>query len=330
VDDLHLHAVDGIVSAAQARELGVSAVDLRRMLRAGSALRLVRGWYAVRDPAAPRAPWEGEDTWDSARRIHRLTTIALVRSFEKRVIASHLSALVLHGVSTWQSDLNGVHLARTGDCHTRHRRGAVIHPPCGMPAVEARGCESTPPALAVVDVGLAPQPAGGPPRPFESLVAADSALHHGVLSTEDLAAAVEHRRGHPHIRAVRRLVEHADGGHETVGETRLAQALRLLGHATDAQYPWPVDGKEYRADLRIRGTGVLVEFDGMTKYLGSESAPVDALDTRRAFAAEKVRQDRMTETGAEFVRVTWPQLDDLAALGRRVDAAIARWRRRCA
>ncbi len=330
MDELHLHAVDGIVSAARAGELGVTAVDLRRMLRSGSALRLVRGWYAVRDPADERAPWVGEDAWDSARRVHRLTTIALVRSFGGRVIASHHSALVLRGVSTWQSDLESVHLARTEDDHTRHRRGAVIHPPCGMPGVVAGGCTSTPPALAVVDVGLAPQPAGGPPRPFESLVAADSALHHGVVSAEDLTAAVEHRRGHPHVRAVRRLLEHADGGHETVGETRLAHALRLLGHATDAQYPWPVDGKDYRADLRIRGTGVLVEFDGMTKYTANGSGPDDALAARRAFAVEKVRQDRMTETGAEFVRVTWPQLDDLAALGRRVDAALARWRLRCA
>ena len=38
----------------------------------------------------------------------------------------------------------------------------------------------------------------------------------------------------------------------------------------------------------------------------------------------------LTGAGAEFVRVTWPQLEDLAALGRRVDAAIERWTRRCA
>ena len=330
MDELHLHAEDGIVSAARAGEVGVTAVDLRRMLRSGSALRLCRGWYAVRDPAGEQAPWHGEDTWDSARRVHRLTTTALVRSFGGRVVASHHSALVLHGVSTWQADLEIVHLARTGDDHSRHRRGAVIHPPCGLTGVDVGGCTSTPPALAVVDVGLVPQPSGGPPRPFESLVAGDSALHQGVVSIQDLAVAVEHRRGHPHVRAVRRLLEHADGGHETVGETRLAHALRLLGHDTEAQYPWPVDGKEYRADLRIHGTGVLVEFDGMTKYLGNASRPPDALAARRAFAAEKVRQDRMTETGAEFVRVTWSQLDDLAALGRRVDAAIARWRLRCA
>ncbi len=253
-----------------------------------------------------------------------------MRSFGGRVCASHHSALVLHGVSVWRSDLDTVHLARTDDDQTRHRRDAVLHPPSGLPAVEVDGCACTPAALAVVDVGLVPQPKGGGPLPLESLVAADSALRLGAVRAEDLADALQRRRGHPHVRAVRQLLVHADGRHETVGETRLAHGLRLLGHATDPQYPWPVDGVEYRADLRIRGTGVLVEFDGMLKYLGTGSGPVDALAARRALAAEKVRQDAMTGAGAEFVRVTWPQLDDLPALGRRVDAAIERWARRCA
>ncbi len=330
MDQLHLHADGSIISAARAARLGVTAADLRRMVRAGTVRRLARGWYAVRDPAADRPPWEGDDVWDTARRAHRLATTALVRSFGGRVCASHHSALVLHGVSTWRSDLDTVHLARTEDALTRRRRDGVLHPPSGRPAVDVEGCACTPPALAVVDVGLCPQAAGGAPLPFESLVAADSALRLGIITPEELADAVQRRRGHPHVRAVRQLLAHADGRHETVGETRLAHGLRLLGHTTDPQYPWPVDGVAYRADLRIRGTGVLVEFDGMMKYLGTGQGPLDALAARRAFAAEKVRQDAMAGAGAEFVRVTWPQLDDLVTLGRRVDAALERWARRCA
>ncbi len=121
-------AQHGTASYADARSLGLDPSDLRRMSARGEVLRLVRGWYAVRPPTADSAPWEGADRFDTARRRHLLRTVALVRSFEGRVVASHQSALVLHGVDLWRADLDVVHLTRTTDDHSRHRRGAVIHP----------------------------------------------------------------------------------------------------------------------------------------------------------------------------------------------------------
>lgn len=328
MDELHLLATDGIVSAAAARQAGAGPLELRAMVRAGTALRLVRGWYALRDPDTGTAPWEGSDRHDTERRRHRLRTVALVRSFDGRVCAAHHSALVLRGVATWRSDLDVVHLARTADDHTRHRRGAVIHPDCGLPPVAVDGCDAVPTAVAVVDVGLHPLRGGEPASPIESLVTADSALHLGLTTLPDLQDAVRRRQGHPGIRAVRRLLEHSDGRHESVGETRLAHAMRLLGHPTTPQFPCRVGGHDYRADLRVNGTFVLLEFDGMTKYLPDSPSAADLLAARRLLAAEKQRQDEITEDGAEFVRVTWAQLDDLPGLDRRVRAAIDRSERR--
>ena len=89
-------------------------------------------------PDGDRAPWEGEDEWETARAAHRLLTIALLRSFDGRVVASHQSALVLHGVRLWKSDLATAHVCRSEDDHTRRRKAAVLHPACGQGEPGAR------------------------------------------------------------------------------------------------------------------------------------------------------------------------------------------------
>lgn len=327
--ELHDIASEGLVSTAQARSIGLGPAELRTMRTSGEIRRVIRGWYAVRTPGADLPPWQGADHFASARALHRLTTIALLRSFDGRVCASHQSALVLHGVSLWRCDLSMVHVARTSDDHTRHRTGAVIHPSCGLDPVPDAPEHSeashltVPPAVAVVQVGLRPFK-GGRAFPIESLVAGDNALHHGLVTRDDLDAAVALHEGHPGIRAVRELLIHADGRHESIGETRLALALRLLGYETEPQARRTVGSSTYRVDLRIKGTRVVVEFDGMVKYLPVVPTQDDLARARQILEAEKVRQDQIIEGGDEFVRVRWAQLDGIHELGARIEAAIMR------
>lgn len=317
-------AVDGIVPTGATRLVGLGPDDLRALRRSGRIRRLVRGWYAVRPVDGP-APWEADTPWEAAEALHRLRTVALVRSFGGRVVASHHSALLLHGVATWRPDLDTVHVCRTDDDHSRHRAGAVIHPRCVGSPVDAGPCLTVPVATAVVQVGLRPSD-GSPARPMESLVAADDALYRKLVLVVELADEVRRHASHPGIVAVRELLRHADGRHESPGETRLAHAMRLLGYETEPQSPVRVRGRRFRGDLRIKGTAVFLEFDGMVKY--APGGVVDQVAARRALAAERERHELIVDDGAEIVRVTWPQLDDLRTLGIRVEAAIARWRRR--
>ena len=82
-----------------------------------------------------------------------------------------------------KSDLTAAYVCRAGDDHTRRRPGAFLHPSCGAEPVQtADGFTTVPVARAVVQVGLCPPRQGLPPFPFESLVAADGALHQGMVT----------------------------------------------------------------------------------------------------------------------------------------------------
>jgi very-short-patch-repair endonuclease len=315
--DLHQVARHDVVSSAEANELGLDAYAVRQLVRAGTLRRLIRGWYAVHAPGTARPPWEGESDFDTARRLHRLLTIALLRSFEGRVVASHQSALVLHACRLWLTDLTVAHVARLSGQHTRHRPRAVIHPESPLPCVTtAEGFVTVPVAVAVVQVGLYPPDLSAERRPFESLIAADGALHDGLITPEELEEAVDLHAGHPGIHRVRRLLAHADGRHESAGETRLAHVLRGLGLRFTAQVWVSAGGQHWRVDFMLDDAPVIIEFDGLVKYEG--------LEGRDALAAEKWREDQLRGEGHQVVRVVWADLDDPGLIGARIAQAVSR------
>ena len=326
--ELHDLARDDVVATSDASKLGLGPSDLRRMLKQGDIHRLIRGWYAVRRPGSHRAPWEGEDEWQTARALHRLLTFALLRSFDGRVVASHQSALVLHDVRLWKTDLATAHLSRSSDDHTRLRTSAVLHPSCGTDPVQCpAGYATAPVATAVVQVGLRPPRTGLPSFAFESLVAADGALHDGLTTDLELKAAVDAHAGHPGIQGVRALLAHADGRHESVGETRLAYTMRVLGYRFTPQVKVVAGGRAWRVDFELDDDPVVAEFDGMTKYSGGLVHPTPQ-DLQQALAQEKWREDRLRETGREVTRFVWNEADNAHLVAARIDAAIARARRR--
>ena len=215
---------------------------------------------------AAQAPWEGVDEWETARLQHRLLTIALLRSFEGRVVASHQSALVLHGVRLWKSTSPLPTCAAPDDDHTRRRPGAFLHPSCGAEPVQtADGFTTVPVARAVVQVGALPAAAGGATVPFESLVAADGALHQGMVTQEELDAAVKAHARQPGIRCAPSLMRMADTSRWVRPVSR--STMRVLGYRFTPQVWVTADGRRWRADFALDDDPVLVEFDGLTKYL---------------------------------------------------------------
>lgn len=323
--DLWNVAVSGIVSTAEAEASGLGPAALRSLQRAGQLRRLIRGWYAVCPPAGA-APWDEPDKFVRARLMHALTTTALLRSFEGRVVASHYSALALHGVDLWRSDLGTVQLQRVRDKHSRHRRGAVLHPTLGAdePVEAPGGTVSVPLARAIVETGLLGAATRDPTiMAFDALVAADHALRLGLVSDDQIDAELHRHARHPGIVATRTLLQHRDGRHESVGETRTAHLHRVVGIHSTPQVEVKVDGTSFVVDFVDDDDPIATEFDGLVKYSQMGRTATDVI------LAEKRRETRIVDqTGLHFLRVVWSELDHPRAMAERYQQARALVRRR--
>jgi very-short-patch-repair endonuclease len=312
--DLRLIARDSVLSTPDAERHGLDRHALRRLCRSGELVRVTRGWYAIVDGAPPA----GED-------LHRLTAVALGRQFSARAVISHHSLLVCRRLPTFRPDLATVHLTSVADRPgyvatpgrrpgvTVRRRGLAVHRPVGSLVLAARGSREQRPAgmplaHAIVQAGLLAGPEG-------ALVPADAALRAGLTTSGALARAVGDLSTHTGIGPVRAAVPYADARHESPGESRTAYVLRCLGFDVVPQYEVVADGRRYRADFRLVGTRVLVEFDGAVKYADGR---------RETLFEEKRREDALRREGWVVVRLVWSDLDDPDRVRRLLLDALAR------
>lgn len=302
-------AGNGLFSSTAAVTAGIHPNVLRGAVRQGDVVRLRRGWYAL---AASRRTPEG---W------HELRLRAELASRSHELIATHDSALVMLGLPVRRDRLDAVHLGRidsgpTGRRSARDTRAAtsgsgadravcVVHrvPPS---ARHDRHCVE--PAFAVVQLGL---DAG----PREALVAADAALRRELISPSDLTRAVTAYRRTPGIAQVRTAVAWADGRAESPGESRLRFLLLRLGYRVEVQAEVSAGGNTYRADLRVAGSRVLVEYDGLGKY-----------DDPHELRRERFREAALRADGWDFARFGAADLDVPELVKRHVDAALGRGR----
>lgn len=308
--NLQLLATDGIFSTADAGRHGLDKNAIGRLIRQGSCVRLTTGWYGLAESAT--TPLD----------LHRLRALACGRQYADRAAISHHSLLVVRRLPTYAARLDRVHLTSTVDpgvgrtrasgrqsSVTVRRPGVVIHRPVdgliGVADEDVSRPAGMPLAHAIVQAGLL----GGPEA---ALVPADAALRAGLTDREVLVRALTSFAGHTGIGPVRAALPHADPLHESPGETRTAFVLRALGFELEPQVELVVEGRLYHPDFRIRGTRVLIEFDGAVKY-----------DDRRALFAEKQREDALRRAGWVVVRLVWADLADPQRVVGRVRAALA-------
>jgi very-short-patch-repair endonuclease len=302
-----MHATDahGIASVSDLRGAGIGHRQTVSLVKQGILTWLMHGWYVA-----------GPVVTDEER--HVLMTRAMLRSHGGRAVAGHHSALLLLGLPTLSAELGVVRLSRRSPGPTR--AGASLRLGRSVPT-EVQLAESVTPAFATVQHGLS---AG----PMSALVAADAVIHMRLATRLDLMAAADLVSGHPHSARIADLLTHADGRHESPGETRLAHALRLLGIAATPQVPIP--GSNAVVDFLVDGAPVVIEFDGRVKY-GREADEPDPFGRRRSreqvLWEEKRREDRLRELGYEVVRVTWSDLDSPRELAARIRRAVERSRR---
>jgi hypothetical protein len=143
-------------------------------------------------------------------------------------------------------------------------------------------------------------------------------LHRHLVTPTELAAALDRMAGWPGVPGARRAVEFADPRSMSVGESRSRVAMARLGVATPVPQ-WPVVGPGGRvfgtADFGWPEHGVAGEFDGFAEY-GRRSRPGQV--PADVVFAEKRREDAMRTVLRGFVRWTWAELDDFAAVATRL------------
>ena len=75
-----------------------------------------------------------------------------------------------------------------------------------------------------------------------------------------------------------------------------------------------------RSDLAYLEDGVLIEFDGHSKY---QPGLIQADDVTAVVLREKAREERLSALGWLVIRLTWGDLEKPAELARRIRGALA-------
>jgi hypothetical protein len=284
---------------------GWTSKEVQRLLRLGELSPVRRGRYV--DGPLPA------DTVDR----HRLALAAARSQLASGAVVSHVSAAVVLGLPVWPVSPDRVHVTRARASGGRSGRLVHVHTaPLG--ADEITTIDEVPVttmARTLVDLART--------LTFEqAVVVLDAALAAGKVTGEELAEAALRAKGWPGCPGARRAVGFADPGSESVGESRSRVAMQRAGLPAPVlqwQVPDPCGCHIGRTDFAWPALRTVGEFDGQVKYgrlLKPGQEPGDAV------FAEKVREDRIRDTGLEVVRWTW------AELGPAFTAVAARLRAR--
>lgn len=255
----------------------------------------VRGahWRPVRRGAYVDAAAE-PDSYRAQRDLVLGRALAVAKTSTASITFSHETAALLWGLPSV-----------TRDCRAHLIQASK---PTGRDPGLARHTHDLPPehrtshlGLAVttlertaVDCAMQLQPSAG-------LVVADAALRAGA-DRELCQQIIATRRGHRGVVVARALLDLADDGAESPGES-LARFVLLRAGLPRPTTQVRVDTRlgTFWADLGWPEWGVLAEYDGRAKYDSSGSAAAVVIE-------EKRRQSAIEETGRRLLRIT---ADDL-------------------
>ena len=289
----------GVVTARRLAEAGIDATTVARWVRRGVLVAVRRGVYTTREL------W---DSWDEFRE----RPIARVRAAHATLRVahwfSHDSAAVAHGVRLLSPPTEAVHVTREDVRGTRSRHG-IEHHGARVPASRVTQVDGLP----MLDIPRTVVDLAREHGYLAGLVAADGALWSGTPRTH-LAAAAREMYGWPFSVTVRAVVEDADGGAESVGETLMRDLVVSCGLDLELETQFPVATRRGVRWCDVRVGRHLFEFDGALQY--AEDNPSGQSPTTVVWE-EKRRQDFITGFKTGVSRITTHDCRD----GRRAAEA---------
>ncbi|KUI43515.1 hypothetical protein AU197_22485 [Mycobacterium sp. IS-1590] len=267
LDDL-LRDHDGVITLAQAREIGLSDQSVRRRAQSGRWRRCGPGVYFAADRP-----------FSDAARIR-----AAVWGYGDRSCASGLAAAWWHGASKYAPEVVDVTVPKSsnGRRHpgTRLRRRDLSP----RDVVERAGLRVTAMPLTVLEAAVR---RGGGPKLM------DAALQRHVELAQLWRAHLRNkgRHGSP---AARRQLRAAEDGARSEAERVLVKLLRDAGFA-GWRTNYPVGG--YTVDVAFTRAEVAIEVDGWAFHTDSE-----------VFQTDRNRQNTIALLGWKVLRFTWLDL----------------------
>jgi hypothetical protein len=300
-------ANSGVFTIGDARSSGFSDERIERLVRVGTWTRLRRGTFAEAAVIA---------ACNDAQR-HALDVAAAQRRIKRPTVASHHSALVLHGVPLLDSPTR---VALASDVGRSKTYDGVSVSVAALPAAHLHpgllyGVAVVSLARALVDVART--------RPLrEALVPMDAALARLRVTKDDLRACLAMCNDWPGASAAMRVIEFAEPKTESPAES--LSRVMFVEHDIEMPEPqaWIFDGDVpiYRLDFYWRRLRVIGEVDGKAKL---ESGDPTVL------WEEKRREDYLREDDRDMVR--WSYRDTryrTAPTAARIRAKLARAARR--
>lgn len=298
-----------LIARQDAFDKGFSADDIKRRVAR-------REWIVVRPGTYLQA---AELPALRAEERHLLQIDAELPRASAGAVVSHRSAACEHGIDLLEVPGKTVSVTNPGGA-SGHRR-SLLHTRIanidGDEWVTVRGHRVTSVARTVADIART--------RSFEEgVVAADSALHRGLVTPDELVVAVNRSPRRAGTRRARRVVMFADPGAESVGESR---SRVLIAHAC---LPTPTVQfdvvNEAGTSIAVSDFGweefcTVAEFDGAEKYgrlLKPGERPGDKI------FQEKVREDEIRDAGYQVVRWIWDDLSHPEDLARRIRHGLER------
>lgn len=296
---------DGLFTTEQALLVGSSLRSLRHALATKEVLRLTRGLYVLAD----QVPSTEEE-----RHLQRARGALLL---VPDAVLSHWTALLAHGIPVITVP-HEVRLLRPVSPKVRRkgqvrRAGIVID--AGAHDAQARSARMRSPYGPTVPIATALLQHAKSRGVEEGLASADAAVRAALVPRRGLVDEAAADRG-PFSRRGTQVASLADGRIESVGESRLRFVCLTGGIEVEPQVTIRDEGGSFvaRVDFLVKGTNVVLEFDGRMKYAEANG---------RALWDEKRREDRLRALGYVVVRVIWADLaDPMTVVGRIRDAMV--------
>ena len=291
----------GVQTTAELLAVGLSAGQIRRMVRDGDLCLLRPGVYA---PSASVASVlrDSRDTKTRHASEQLLRLAAALAATGSQSVGSHRSAGQVYGLGLVGRDLEQVtEITRAPGDRGGHtaRLGVLVHianlPPGHV--VSYRGVPLTSVPRTVIDLART--------LPFaEGVAIADSALNARLTSKAELAAVIADCPRWPGLQRAREVTAFSDARSESVLESLSRAAFRQAGLPPPDLQVWVGDDGEIigRADFLWRPYRTIGEADGAFKY-----------QTPARARAQLERDARLRAAGYEVVHFTWAQITRVPA-----------------